>query len=1071
MNAFHRFLALGILAALTVAAPRSLHAATLTAPPTVLFGKVIHIGQGSSYQVYEGALTLELIRIDDPDHVIQLQTELDRIGPAGEISYRLEIPVKHQPAADELSGSLAAGFLEAGYSFRSLTIDGEPAVPLDPGQARLNTSLANPAGEHRLDLEVTLPQTDSDLDGMPDWWEQQYGLNVHLAADAAADPDGDGLDSLGEYHAGTDPNLANTGPLIQTTNLEVPAGGTGGFHVGIVDLDTAPSKLDLTFNTIPSGLTLWLEDAPITEGDTIIYETVLAGLVGIDVDDDFESGVLALTVQEQATNGVAVAAALRIDAFSPATVALVEPSIWLDAASVSGTGTVTEWADRSGENRDAYQPITDLRPAREGGSQAGIAFSGGHFLFVDDRELDTDSFTAFVAFDLDTLGDHQTLFNSGALEVSIGGTSQPGFAHSLKVTGAGRQMRGPVVAAGALQQWTLGGGADATFLSRGDGAYVASRDVPNEALNPSSFTTIGARRPIDAALAVDFLEGAVREVLIYNVELQPAVRARNEDYQHSRWGSRLVWDARRQTVPVHVTGHPTRANALTGGWGSDDLTGGHEEDILRGGPGNDRLTGKGGADRFQFFTGHGDDLVSDFNPDEGDLLDFTGIFGAQAGLPSDFVRFRQVIVRLPDALPRVDTVIELDYDGTANGWTVNQTITLEDRAHGNHNLARLVGENALVLGGPRFETAIEVTSPANEILENGLPQPVTLTRTGNLDAALDVAVSLTGEAGVGVDFLVPGGDTNAPVQIVRFERQQTEALLNIVPLVDTESEAENIVVTLLADPHVTSGHEVPLTIPIADIPLFTIETHQHAEALTDGRRGLAVVRRGGAGLEEAAELDVASSGSLFAGIEYSVSPGTVFFAPGVEEVEIAILPGNLEANGDEVDYIDLRLARDPTTQAIIGPDTARVLFLPSDIAQAPSFQAWSESNLPGADFPDLATEDQDLDGIANLLEYILGTSPTVADPAGTGDVSIALVDGRLELSLTTQAGWSGAELGVISTTDLATWTEITSEFSVTYRQIGSDRILQTFVSQQPITSLPARRFFRFSAAQISADLK
>ena len=33
--------------------------------------------------------------------------------------------------------------------------------------------------------------SDSDNDGMADWWEANYGLNV-LTNDAALDPDGDG---------------------------------------------------------------------------------------------------------------------------------------------------------------------------------------------------------------------------------------------------------------------------------------------------------------------------------------------------------------------------------------------------------------------------------------------------------------------------------------------------------------------------------------------------------------------------------------------------------------------------------------------------------------------------------------------------------------------------------------------------------------------------------------------------------------------------------------------------------------------------------------------------------------
>jgi hypothetical protein len=45
---------------------------------------------------------------------------------------------------------------------------------------------------------------DSDSDGMPDWWEARYGLNL-LVIDATANPDTDDLTNLQEYKAGTNP--------------------------------------------------------------------------------------------------------------------------------------------------------------------------------------------------------------------------------------------------------------------------------------------------------------------------------------------------------------------------------------------------------------------------------------------------------------------------------------------------------------------------------------------------------------------------------------------------------------------------------------------------------------------------------------------------------------------------------------------------------------------------------------------------------------------------------------------------------------------------------------------------
>ena len=75
-----------------------------------------------------------------------------------------------------------------------------PITILDPSQFKLFTEESQPKG----------PKFDTDKDGIPDQWEQQYGLDFQNPADAAEDPDGDGLTNLDEYLAGTDPFQADS---------------------------------------------------------------------------------------------------------------------------------------------------------------------------------------------------------------------------------------------------------------------------------------------------------------------------------------------------------------------------------------------------------------------------------------------------------------------------------------------------------------------------------------------------------------------------------------------------------------------------------------------------------------------------------------------------------------------------------------------------------------------------------------------------------------------------------------------------------------------------------------------
>lgn len=81
-------------------------------------------------------------------------------------------------------------------------------------------------------------------------------------------------------------------------------------------------------------------------------------------------------------------------------------------------------------------------------------------------------------------------------------------------------------------------------------------------------------------------------------------------------GGHMVAGGTADDVLLGTTG----ADTILGGAGNDILVGGLGNDLLIGGAGDDDLSGGAGADRF--VVGQGKDVITSFNPAEGDRVLF-----------------------------------------------------------------------------------------------------------------------------------------------------------------------------------------------------------------------------------------------------------------------------------------------------------------------------------------------------------------------------------------------------------------------------------------------------------------
>ncbi|NOY81957.1 MAG: S8 family serine peptidase, partial [Kiritimatiellaeota bacterium] len=151
----------------------------------------------------------------DPDHVQKVK--MTRVG--GEPGPQMPDGLNVAPATGETARQtgIRAAAVPAGLVAQYLFDDGgqyaqDFAVRLDDWKNDWQNA-ARPVGAAATsaapDSPVAPISTDTDGDGMPDWWEYRNGTWVSYP-DGDWDADGDGLSNLYEYWAGTDPNSDDT---------------------------------------------------------------------------------------------------------------------------------------------------------------------------------------------------------------------------------------------------------------------------------------------------------------------------------------------------------------------------------------------------------------------------------------------------------------------------------------------------------------------------------------------------------------------------------------------------------------------------------------------------------------------------------------------------------------------------------------------------------------------------------------------------------------------------------------------------------------------------------------------
>ncbi|MEO5917639.1 MAG: type I secretion C-terminal target domain-containing protein [Luteolibacter sp.] len=1041
-----------LLAGVAAAAPG------FTDSVVTFYGEVRQVGGAQTVLLQAGKLEMTFVNQSSPTNRVTLKADL---RPTGEgtnklFSYAIEVPLAYLPETPRIGEFLSIGAASTTFKIQQITIDGRAATLPDGSKEFYGLSFASRGSDYRLDLLVPGESLDSDGDGLPDWWEKLHGLDSNLA-DSDADPDNDGWTNLQEYNLGGDPNVSNRDPQLATAEILVSESGEAGVFLHVLDSDTQPAGIDLAFTGSPSsGFTLDVDGLPLAAG-TMRHLTLA----------DLQAGRLSIRHSNRALNqatlpvswndgGAMITGEVVIRVTTPSTRDGNDSTLWLDGMDLAAAGSpISTWPDRSGNNRNASQPLPALQPVVKDNSADFSASTSAH-LFFQDAAISTSNHTVLAAYKAaDSSDAPQTLLATNRGFLKVAPTSQ-----AISYPGAPvYQMDGL-----ATQGYVDISGKESTSTFRREGSLLQNvfglsydgQNIAAESIDPV-LPTIGGRRPAipnGGDPITDAFGGQLHELLVFPTAL-PEQKLRDvHDYLDSKWGGSIIWDLSTGLKAVSLSAvSATHPQIIRGGHGDDRLGGGPFDDTLSGGPGTDILTGGGGVDRFVFGgVDTGADRITDFDL-EKDIIDLSALYWGQTGDARQSISVR-LDANFSTATPTLDTVLIVKRPGG-----VTQEITLENKVVSSSQLIQLIVEGRIRMGGLSIPSSVQVAlapgSPTGPLTES-LDQPfnIVVTRSGaGTAAALDVPLGFF-ENALGGHFVIDGAVENESLRsVVRFARGVTTKTLTVRPVPDLDTAGVSAVQVAVLPQFKYSVGGAPVERVIVDRPMVSLEVVQANAVSGIGQPASLLIHRDG-DLSQGLTVTLGLGGTAKEGIHIQDVPDSVTIPAGQDSAEV-LVTARAEGltRGPKVVLFQLV----PSNIYQLGNPNEAVLYVANTASEAngAGFDRWLQASTNGA-----KTKLSDLAGMSKemiskyLQAYAFGLGSP--DQLPSHSISFRVANGKPEILTNSPFKAADVNWGVESSSTLGQWSDNSSTFSEATDPTGLKLVGQTLPAQAK------SRFYRLS---------